>query len=108
MKSKLLKKASTVAVSAAMLVNSFLVGSISAVTAADDTKYEFENGTLVGATVPAAGSERYCEGASGDQFVFLQEAGETASVTVNVEETGMYSVILKAPPHNCQKLKKMI
>ncbi len=94
MKSKLLKKASTVAVSAAMLVNSFLVGSISAVTAADDTKYEFENGTLVGATVPAAGSERYCEGASGDQFVFLQEAGETASVTVNVEETGMYSVIL--------------
>jgi mannan endo-1,4-beta-mannosidase len=82
-----------------MAVNCFVAsgsaisGTVSTV-AADSVKYEFEDGTLDGATVQESGTDRYASGASGDKFVFLQDGGETASVNVSVAEAGMYSLTL--------------
>ena len=86
-----IKKSMAAVISAAMAVN---MAAASAMVNADTTKYEFEDGTLSGCTVQESGTERYQEGASGDKFVFLENGGEIASVTVNVPETGMYEVEL--------------
>ena len=86
-----IKKSMAAVISAAMAVN---LAAASALVNADTTKYEFEDGTLSGCTVQESGTERYQEGASGDKFVFLENGGEIASVTVNVPETGMYEVEL--------------
>ena len=86
-----IKKSLAAVISAAMAVN---MAAASAMVNADTTKYEFEDGTLSGCTVQESGTERYQEGASGDKFVFLENGGEIASVTVNVPETGMYEVEL--------------
>lgn len=86
-----IKKSMAAVISAVMAVN---LAAASAMVNADTTKYEFEDGTLSGCTVQESGTERYQEGASGDKFVFLENGGEIASVTVNVPETGMYEVEL--------------
>lgn len=86
-----IKKSMAAVISAAMAVN---LAAASAMVNAEITKYEFEDGTLSGCTVQESGTERYQEGASGDKFVFLENGGEIASVTVNVPETGMYEVEL--------------
>ncbi len=92
MKKKFLKNACSVALSAACILNTCAVSSL--VIADNSTKYEFENGTYADSIVPDASSERYMDGASGDGFVFIENGGEVASVTVTVEETGMYDIIL--------------
>ncbi len=97
MKKKFLKtKIISAAVAAACAVNGILVSNFA--TAADADIYEFEEGTLNTADRIYDGEDR--EGnaieASGGKFVFLQDAGETASVEVNVEETGMYSFTISA------------
>ncbi|MCD7890845.1 MAG: glycoside hydrolase [Ruminococcus sp.] len=95
MKVKFFKKAGSAILAAALSANCSAIGSsVFSSVAADSTKYEFEDGTLSGATVQEEGTERYAEGASGDKFVFLQDGGETAAVTVTVEETGMYNITL--------------
>lgn len=63
------------------------------VTAETGVKYG-EGGSHPNSVVPEEGSERWLGGASGNQFVFLENAGETASVNVNVDKTGMYDVII--------------
>ncbi len=92
MKSKVFKKAGSAVLAAALALNASSVGSF--IVSAEETKYEFENGTLTDCVIPEAGSERYQEGASGDKFVFLENGGEIAAVTVPVDTTGMYEVIL--------------
>ncbi|MBQ8514052.1 MAG: glycoside hydrolase [Ruminococcus sp.] len=81
-------------ISAVMAVNLAAASAMTVSVLAAEQKYEFEDGTITGATVQESGTERYQEGASGDKFVFLENGGEIASVTVNVEETGMYVVSL--------------
>ena len=92
MKSKVLKKAGSAVLAAALALNASSVGSF--LVSAEETKYEFENGTLTDCVIPEAGSERYQEGASGDKFVFIANGGEIATVTVPVDTAGMYEVIL--------------
>lgn len=59
------------------------------------TKYEFENGKVTGsAAIQKSGSERYTSGASNDSFVFIENAGDTASVTVPVTTSGSYEVYI--------------
>ena len=86
-----IKKSIAAILSAAMAVN---LAAASVFVNAESTKYEFEDGTLTGCTVQEPGTERYQEGASGDKFVFLENSGEIAAVTVPVETTGMYNVTL--------------
>lgn len=50
-------------------------------------KYEFENGTYVGAELATEQS-----GYSGSGYIFLKDAGQTASVNITVPSTGMYSI----------------
>ncbi len=92
MKSKVFKKAGSAVLAAALALNASSFGSV--FVSAEETKYEFEDGTLSGCTVQESGTERYQEGASGDKFVFLENGGEIASVTVPVDTAGMYEVIL--------------
>ncbi|MGN0581056.1 MAG: glycosyl hydrolase [Ruminococcus sp.] len=93
MKAKSIAKACAAIIAAAITVNSSAFSSVLFAETSEQI-YEFEDGILTGATVQEKGTERYAEGASGDKFVFLQEGGETASVTANVEETGMYELTL--------------
>lgn len=95
MKNKYFKKTSVAVLAAAMAATCIPFSGAFISSGADETiKYEFENGTLVDAIVPGADSERYRAGASGDKFVFLENANETASVTVTVESAGMYNLTL--------------
>jgi len=94
---KLFKKAGSVIAAAVLAVGCSAVAVSNIVTSvsAETVKYEFENGTITGKSViPEAGSERYSKGASGDKFVFIEDAGDTAAVTVNVAEAGMYEITL--------------
>ena len=93
MKSNILKKAGSAILASAIVANCTAAGSILSGSAAAE-KYEFEDGTLVGATIQESGTERYFTGASGDKFVFLQDSGETAAVNVVASETGMYNITL--------------
>lgn len=92
MKKKFFGKVCAAAIALACVFNISVVPSL--VTAETGVKYEFENGSHPNSVVPEEGSERWMDGASGNQFVFLQESGETASVNVSVEATGMYDVII--------------
>ncbi|MGN0621177.1 MAG: glycosyl hydrolase [Porcipelethomonas sp.] len=86
------KIAGKVCAAALAAVCAFNMPFISSVAGAAESKYEFEDGTLSGAVIPDSSSERWRDGASGGKFVFLEKGGETASVNVNVETTGMYTV----------------
>ena len=96
MKSKFLKRAMAVALSAACAASGVIVANIS--TSASEQVFEFEDGTLSTADRIFDGKDR--EGnaveASGGKFVFLQDGGETASVTINASATGMYNFVLSA------------
>ena len=92
MKKKFFGKVCAAAVALSCIFNASVVPSL--VTAETGVKYEFEDGSHPNSVVPEEGSERWLDGASGNQFVFLENAGETASVNVNVDKTGMYDVII--------------
>ena len=96
MKKKFFGKALAALISAACAVNGLVVSNFATAETAD--VYEFETGTLSTADRVFVGEDR--EGnaieASGGSFVFLQDAGETASVDVTVEETGMYNLTISA------------
>lgn len=89
-----IKKSFAAIISAAVAVNLAAASAFTFGVNADSTKYEFEDGTLTGCVIPDSSSERYVAGSSGDKFVFLENGGEIAAVTVNVPETGMYEVSL--------------
>ncbi len=89
------KKILTLLTAGAIAVNSVVFYSFITTAADGATKYEFENGkTTGGAAVQDSSTNRYQEGASGDKFVFLESGGDTASVTVPVETTGMYNITI--------------
>ncbi len=94
MKKKFYVKALATIVAAACSVNGLVVSNL--VSGASADVYEFETGTLSTEDRIYTGEDR--EGnaieASGGSFVFLQDAGETASVEVTVEETGMYDLTI--------------
>lgn len=93
MKRKSLKKLLAAAVASVCAVNALFVSSLSSF-AATNLKYEAEDATIEGAVMPAEGSERWVDGASGDKFVFLEKGGEKITFDVSVEETGMYEVLV--------------
>jgi len=96
MKKKFFAKALASIISAACAANGLVVSNFAGAETAD--VYEFETGTLNTADRIFTGEDR--EGnaieASGGSFVFLQDAGETATVEVTVEETAMYNLTISA------------
>ena len=93
MRKKFMKRALAAVVASACALSTSVVSQFT--FAVDSTvKYEFEDGTHTDSVIPESGSERYVAGASGDEFVFIENGGEIASVTVPVDTTGMYNVIL--------------
>ena len=97
------KKLFAAGLAATMAVNAVCLSNLFSGVAADTVKYEFENGTISGTSM---GVEEDAS-ASGGQYVFMKDAGETLSVTVNVEEAGMYdlNICYKADSNKTQKLK---
>ena len=59
---------------------------------AESGKYEFEDGTLVDAKAFDGDKDGNAVSGVSGQLVFLENAGETATVNVNVKETGMYTL----------------
>ncbi len=96
MKKKFFAKALAAVISATCAVNGLVISNFAGAAEAD--VYEFETGTLNTADRIYVGEDR--EGnaveASGGSFVFLQDAGETATVEVTVEETAMYNLTVSA------------
>mgnify|MGYP001131621426 CR=1 FL=1 len=68
----------------AVCVSSFFGG----VSAAGETKYEFEDGKITGVSAEV----EEVASASGGKVVHMRDAGETIKVTVNVEKAGMYDL----------------
>ncbi len=89
---KLAKKVFTVAVAAALAKGGTITGAVSVTSHADSTRYEFENGTHTGSSTAV----QYDDSASSGAYVFLCDAGDTASVTIDVATDGMYDIIIGA------------
>lgn len=83
---KRVSKLLTILIASTMTVNGIMLNSLSPL-AAEDTKYELESGTVTGTVKEDAG-------ASGGSYVFFENGGEKATVTVPVEATGMYDIIV--------------
>lgn len=90
MYSKFMKKASAAVMAAAMMMNSSAVLNTGISWAADELKYEFEDGTLTG-TIEAVDET----GASGGKVAYMQDDG-TISLDVEVKSTGMYALTIYA------------
>ncbi|MCU6719621.1 glycosyl hydrolase [Porcipelethomonas ammoniilytica] len=88
MKNKFLRKIMAAAVAAACTANVSLISNL--VTADTSTKYEFEDGVINGTSMEITEDSS----ASGGQYVYMKDAGETVTVTVDVEETGMYDLAI--------------
>lgn len=58
-------------------------------SAADEMKYEFEDGTISGGSTIKSDTN-----ASGGSCVFIESAGDTASVSVDIAESGAYKLII--------------
>lgn len=89
MNTKLFKKAGSAAISAALLLNTSAFGT--GIVSAEETKYEFENGTITATDSTIETSE---SGFSGDGYVYLRSAGDTVTIEIEVPETGMYNLYL--------------
>lgn len=87
---KLLKKFSSAVMASALALNALAVVPVFA----ENGKYEFEEGTLVDAKAFDGDKDGNSVANASGQLVFLQDAGETATVTVNVKETGMYTLTI--------------
>ena len=86
---KIKKKVFAASLAAAMALNAVCVSSFfTGVSAAGETKYEFESGKIAGTSM----KEEDVEGASGGKVVHMKDAGESIKLTVNVEKTGMYDL----------------
>lgn len=80
------KKLLSVLLAGAMALNCAMI-AVDYVSAAADTKYEFESGTYTGTLTEASA-------ASGGSYIFFENSGETATVTVPVETAGMYDIVI--------------
>ena len=69
-------------------INVSLISNL--VTADTSTKYEFEDGVINGTSMEITEDSS----ASGGQYVYMKDAGDTVTVTVDVEETGMYDLAI--------------
>ena len=86
---KIKKKVFAASLAAAMALNAVCVSSFfGGVSAAGETKYEFENGKITGTSM----KEEDVEGASGGKVVHMKDANESIELTVNVEKAGMYDM----------------
>ncbi|MCI7259724.1 MAG: glycoside hydrolase [Ruminococcus sp.] len=86
---KIQKKVFAASLAAAMALNAVCVSSFfGGVSAAGETKYEFESGKIAGTSM----KEEDVEGASGGKVVHMKDAGESIKLTVNVEKAGMYDL----------------
>ncbi len=79
-------------IACAMAVNSLLMVPF-ATTAADVVKYEFEDGTVSAAQVKT-GSDATESGYSGDGYVFIENAGDSVTVTFEVAEADKYDIMI--------------
>lgn len=86
---KIQKKVFAASLAAAMALNAVCVSSFfGGVSAAGETKYEFESGKITGTSM----KEEDVEGASGGKVVHMKDAGESIKLTINVEKAGMYDL----------------
>lgn len=86
---KIKKKVFAASLAAAMALNAVCVSSLfTGVSAAGETKYEFEDGKITGVSTEV----ETVASASGGKVVHMKDAGETIQVTVNVEKAGMYDL----------------
>lgn len=86
---KIKKKVFAASLAAAMALNAVCVSSFfGGVSAAGETKYEFEDGKITGVSTEV----EEVASASGGKVVHMRDAGETIKVTVNVEKAGMYDL----------------
>lgn len=86
---KIQKKVFAASLAAAMALNAVCVSSLfTGVSAAGETKYEFEDGKITGVSTEV----ETVASASGGKVVHMKDAGETIQVTVNVEKAGMYDL----------------
>lgn len=86
---KIKKKVFAASLAAAMALNAVCVSSLfTGVSAAGETKYEFEDGKITGVSTEV----EEVASASGGKVVHMRDAGETIKVTVNVEKAGMYDL----------------
>ncbi len=86
---KIKKKVFAASLAAAMALNAVCVSSFfGGVSAAGETKYEFESGKITGTSM----KEEDVEGASGGKVVHMKDAGESIKLTVNVEKAGIYDL----------------
>lgn len=86
---KIKKKVFAASLAAAMALNAVCISSFfGGVSAAGETKYEFESGKITGTSM----KEEDVEGASGGKVVHMKDAGESIKLTVNVEKAGMYDL----------------
>lgn len=86
---KIQKKVFAASLAAAMALNAVCVSSFfGGVSAAGETKYEFESGKITGTSM----KEEDVEGASGGKVVHMKDAGESIKLTVNVEKAGIYDL----------------
>ncbi len=87
---KFLKKFSSAVMASALALNTLAVVPVFA----ESGKYEFEEGTLVDAKAFDGDKDGNAVANASNQLVFLENSGETATVTVNVKETGMYTLTI--------------
>lgn len=87
---KFLKKFSSAVMASALALNTLAVVPVFA----ENGKYEFEEGTLVDAKAFDGDKDGNAVANTSGQLVFLQDAGETATVSVNVKEAGMYTLTI--------------
>ncbi|MDO4155915.1 MAG: glycosyl hydrolase [Oscillospiraceae bacterium] len=97
------KKWFAASLAATMAVNAVCLSSLFSGSAADVVKYEFEDGTITGATTAV----EEAAGASGGKIVHLKDAGDTLTIKVNVEKAGMYDMNVCYATDGGAKTQKM-
>ena len=101
---KIQKKVFAASLAAAMALNAVCVSSFfGGVSAAGETKYEFESGKITGTSM----KEEDVEGASGGKVVHMKDAGESIKLTVNVEKAGMYDLNICYATDGSAKTQKL-
>ena len=93
------KKAGAALMAAAMAVNGAVITT--AVNAADDVKYEFENAVFTGTVAADDDAD-----ASGGKVAFMKEDG-TISVSVDAAESGMYDITIYAKGEGGSKIQNL-
>lgn len=101
MYSKFMKKAGAAVMAAAMMMNSSAVLNTGISWAADEAKYEFEDGTFTGTVASLDVAS-----ASGGKVAHMEEDG-TISVDVDASSTGMYSVTIYAQGLGGSKIQNL-